>query len=108
MIFFRSTSLSQAFNFIKSMFVYNPWVLFDNSSLYVAGLDMLDFRVLIISIIVLFIVDYLKTKFDVREKLFEQNIVFRWVIIYALIFAIIIFGCYGPGYDPASFIYRNF
>ena len=108
MIFFRSTSINEAISFIKSMFVYNPWVLFDNTSLFTAGLDMLDFRILIISLIVLFIVDYLKTKFNVREKLFEQNIVFRWTLIYLLLFSIIIFGCYGVGYDAADFIYRGF
>ena len=90
------------------MFFYNPWILFDNKSLYTAGVDMLDFRVLIISLFVLFIVDLMAKKGNVREKLFKQNIVFRWTIIYLLIFSIIIFGCYGVGYDPADFIYRNF
>ena len=108
MVFFRAPGVTEGINFIKSMFIYNPWVLLDNTSLYKAGLDMLDFRILIISLIVLFVVDYLKTKFDVRKKLFEQNIVFRWIIIYSLLFSIIIFGCYGVGYNAADFIYRGF
>ena len=69
---------------------------------------MLDFRLLIISLIVLFGVELLQRSGNVREKLFKQNIVFRWSVIYALLFAIIIFGCYGPGYDATSFIYRQF
>ncbi len=108
MIFFRATGVAEAIEFIKSMFVSNPWVLFDNESLYTAGLDMLDFRILNISLIVLFVIDYLKTKFDVREKLFSQNIVFRWTVIFVLLFSIIIFGCYGVGYNAADFIYRGF
>ena len=108
MIFFRATSISDAIAFIKGMFVWNPWVLLDNKSIYTAGLGMLDFRVLIIAIIVLFVVDYFSKKFDVRKRIFRQNIVFRWIIIYALIFSIIIFGCYGVGFDPADFIYRGF
>ena len=108
MIFFRAGTVSEGIQIIKNIFVWNPWVLLDNTSLFTAGLDLYDFRVLIISLIVLFIVDYLSTKFDVREKLFSQNIVFRWTMIYLLIFAIVIFGCYGLGFDPAEFIYRQF
>ena len=108
MIFFRASSIGFGIKIIKNMFFYNPWVLFDNKSLYTAGVDMLDFRVLIISLFVLFVVDFMAKKGNVREKLFKQNIVFRWTIIYLLIFSIIIFGCYGVGYDPADFIYRNF
>ncbi len=108
MIFFRATSIGNGIQIIKSIFVYNPWVLTDNTTLFTAGLDLYDFRVLIISIIVLFIVDGLSRSGSVREKLFKQNIVFRWTIIYMLIFAILIFGCYGVGYDPAAFIYRQF
>ena len=108
MIFFRATSISNAIDIIKNAFVWNPWILMDNSSLYTAGLDMLDFRLLIISLIVLFVVEWLQRSGNVREKLFKQNIIFRWSIIYALLFAIIIFGCYGSGYDATSFIYRQF
>lgn len=109
MLFFRATSVSNAIEIIKSMFSWwNPWILLDHTSLYTAGLDMLDFNVLIVALIVLFIVERLKCKGSVRETLFKQNIIFRWTIIYLLVFSIIIFGCYGVGYDPAAFIYGNF
>ena len=62
---------------------------------------------MIYSIIVLFIIDYLKLKGNVIDKIFNQNLVTRWIIIYLLIFAVIIFGLYGPGYDSATFIYRQ-
>ena len=108
MVFFRADGVSNAIEIFKNMFIWNPWVLFDNKTLYTAGLDLLDFRILIISLVVLFVVEYLSRKGSVREKLFSQNIVFRWILIYALLFAIIIFGCYGPGYHSADFIYRQF
>ena len=109
MIFFRAHSVKNAIDIISSIFVvWNPWILFDGKSLYTAGLDRPDFMVLIISIIVLFVVELLDRKGSVREKLFKQNIVFRWTILFSLIFSIIIFGCYGVGYDPAAFIYRQF
>lgn len=108
MIFFRAPRVLSAFNFIKGMFIWNPWILLDNKSLFTAGLDLMDFRILIISLIVLFVVENLHMSGSVRDKLRKQNIVFRWIVIFALIFSIIIFGCYGPGYDPAAFIYREF
>ena len=108
MIFFRATSVSNAIDIIKNCFVWNPWILFDRKSLYTAGLDQYDFRFLIVAIVILFVVELLARKGSVREKLFKQNIVFRWTILYMLIFTIIIFGCYGVGYDPAAFIYGQF
>ncbi len=108
MIFFRATSVTNAIHIMKNAFVWNPWVLFDRTSLYKAGLDMYDFRILIYSLIIMFVVQLLARRGDIREKLFKQNIVFRWVCLYSLIFIILIFGCYGPGYDPAAFIYRQF
>ncbi len=108
MIFFRAPSVREAFNIIKNMFVFNPWILLDNYSLYLPGLDLLDFRILFIAIIVLFIIDYLKQKCDVIEEIFKQNIIFRYIVIYILIFSVIIFGMYGPGFDATTFIYRQF
>lgn len=107
MIFFRATSISNAISIIKYMFIFNYKVLFDGS-LFKVGLDRPDFTILIISLIVLFVVELLSRNGSVREKLFKQNLVFRWIILYLLIFSIIIFGCYGSGYDSTTFIYRNF
>lgn len=32
----------------------------------------------------------------------------RWIVLYALIIGIIVFGVYGPGYDATRFIYDKF
>ena len=108
MIFFRADDMIHAIQIIQNIFVWNPWVLFDGTSLYSANLEMADFNVLIISLIILFGVELISRKGDVREKLAKQNIVFRWIILYALIFTVIIFGCYGAEYNPAAFIYGQF
>ena len=50
----------------------------------------------------------MQEKMDVLEALKKQNLVFRWVLIYALLLAVVIFGMYGPGYDPSAFIYEKF
>ena len=84
---------------------WNPWIFFDGS-LYTLGLDAANFWLLLISIIVLMIVDVLQERgVKIRETIARQNIVLRWCIYYAAIFALLIFGMYGPGYDAASFIY---
>ena len=107
LIFFRAESVSKAFNLIRYMFSFDLDFLL-NGNLFSIGLDVLDFIVLIVALVVLIIVEILSLSGSVREKFFRQNIVFRWVVAYVLIFSIIIFGCYGVGYDPAAFIYRNF
>ncbi len=108
MIFFRASSVTNGLEIIKSMVPLNFLNFFNLNMLYTAGLDRYDFIILIISLVVLFIVELLSRTGSVREKLFNQNIVFRWIILFSLIFFIIIFGCYGVGYDPTTFIYRNF
>ena len=42
------------------------------------------------------------------EWITKQGIWFRWLIYFAAIFGILIFGVYGPGYDASQFIYFQF
>ena len=37
-----------------------------------------------------------------------QNIIFRWILYFGLIFGIIIFGIYGSGYNAGAFVYGQF
>ena len=64
--------------------------------------------VVIVAMLVLLTVSILQEKMDVLEALKKQNLVFRWVLIYVLLLAVVIFGMYGPGYDPSAFIYEKF
>ncbi len=108
MLFFRSHSFSDAIIALKALFrVFNPWILFDGSLLKL-GLDAKDLNVLVLGLILLYIVSRIKANGSVREWLSHQNLAFRWIVFYGLIFAIIILGCYGEGYDAASFIYQAF
>ncbi len=110
MIFFRAPRVIVAFDAIKNCFnigaslTKGAIVGFLNN----AGLDIKEIAVLLIALMILFIVEMLSLKGSVKEKLFKQNIVFRWTILYILLFAIIIFGCYGEGYSAANFIYQQF
>ena len=108
-IFFRASSITVAVEMIRSIFsTFNPWIFVDGS-LFALGLDAPDLVVLFISILLIFFVDRVhEQKQSIREKLMGQNIIFRWTFIYALIFALIIFGIYGSGYDASQFIYFQF
>lgn len=86
----------------------NPWILFDGS-LYKLGLDRPNINLLIISVLILIVISLLQERgVKIRETIAEQNIIFRWLVYYAAIMFVIIFGIYGDGIKMADFIYRGF
>ena len=108
-MFFRAETLQQAFEMIKNMFLeWNTWVLFDGS-LFTLGLDAKDFNVLILFIAIVMVVDYLRSKkIALAENFGKQNILMQWLVFLAGVWAILIFGIYGPGFNAAQFIYFQF
>ena len=106
-IFFRANSFYDAKIIVRNLFVFNPWILTDGS-LYNLGLESKEFFAAIIGIIVLVFVDTLQTKYNLIDKLSEQNMLFRWSVYIITIVIILIFGIYGPGYNDAQFIYFQF
>lgn len=107
--FSRGSSLTDAWQMIKSTFsTFNPWVLFDGTFLKL-GLDQKNFQLLLIVICILVIVDlFQESGVKIRQSISEQNLAFRWLIYLVAIFSVLIFGVYGLEYDAASFIYRGF
>lgn len=107
-VFFRADSVRQALVMLKSVITgWNPYVLFDES-FYLLGLNGREFRMLIFSIGVLWLVGFLQERMKLREAFRKQNILFQWCVLLLGIFAVLIFGVYGPGYDATQFIYGNF
>ena len=107
-IFFRADNLSHALSIGKKMlFGTHPLALFGFDCTEF-GLIEKDITVMVLSVVVLLIVDMLQERMPLRETLAKQNIIFRWIIIFAGLFAVIIFGIYGPGYNASSFIYEQF
>lgn len=106
--FGRAASAIQAAKMWKNgITTFNPLIFFDKS-LYKLGLSQENLLVLVFSLGVLFVVSLLQQTGSVREKLSKQNLVFRWLVLFTLIFSIIIFGFYGPGYNVSEFIYGGF
>jgi D-alanyl-lipoteichoic acid acyltransferase DltB (MBOAT superfamily) len=100
---------TDAFRMLKITFTkFDPWVLFDGS-FYKLGLNEKNFRLMLFSILIMFVADYLNEKgIIIREKVNEQGIIVRWSFYYAAIFFLIIFGIYGPGYNASDFVYMHF
>jgi len=108
--FFRAGSLMDGFRNVKLAFtIHNPWIFF-NGELYGLGLDRTDFNILAFFLAILAISAVLRavTKKSIRALMAEQNLVFRWICYLLLVYAIIIYGCYGTGFNSASFIYQGF
>ena len=107
--FSRAKDFMDAFEMLKQTIrSFNPWIFFDGS-LYELGLDPSNFHLLLIFILLLLVVDlFQENGIKMREKIAEQNLIFRWGLYMILIFSIIMFGMYGIDYDAANFIYRGF
>jgi D-alanyl-lipoteichoic acid acyltransferase DltB (MBOAT superfamily) len=107
-IFFRAPSARSALAIVYRMFsAFNPWIFFDNS-LFAMGLDSREYHIAVVAILLLFVVDYWRRKYDVFKELSAQNAVFRWLVYTMLTAAVLILGIYGTDYVQTQFIYFQF
>ena len=87
---------------------FNPWIFFDGT-LFNLGLSPANFILMILFIAVVFIIDFCHERgTHFRERIDRTDIVFRWFLYFVLLFGIIIFGIYGPGYSAGNFIYQGY
>ena len=108
-LFFRAPTMKAAFAMLKRIFTKFSFVSLKNGEILTLGLDIKDYIVLLISIVFIFIIGILKERgHNIREKVSNKNIFIRWIIYYAFILIIIIFGAYGVGYVPVEPIYADF
>lgn len=107
-IFFRTGDMSDALELLRYAVEPN-WIVFFNGALYKLGIQKDFFHVLLLAIAVMFAVDHCKYQGrDVPELLSKQQWWFQSLILLCLVFAILLFGCYGMAYDAAQFIYFQF
>ena len=112
-LFFRADSLTAALRML-AYGVANPglYTFFDPNSVFgirAVALTEKEFLVLLMSLILLMLVDgWKRKKKDIREMLDRQNIWFRWLVYYGLIFSIVLLGVYGPEYNASTFLYFQF
>lgn len=76
--------------------------------LYTLGLDAAEFWLAMICILILAIADIVKEKRPIRPMITRLPLVPRWILYFVFLYAILIFGAYGPGFDASAFIYFQF
>lgn len=113
-VFFRASGIHMAIRFFKAVLatfranIWNPWIFFDGSVLNL-GITHKDLNIMIISVVVLLVVAVLREKYGyARCWVDQQSVGLRWSIYFLLLFAVLIFGEYGPGYEASEFIYGQF
>lgn len=103
MTIFKADSITDAFNVLKSIFIGNSFSALD------FGLTYIDFLIIFIYLIVLFVIGYLEEKGkNVIDSIVLGCGIKKYIVYYILIVMIIIFGIYGPGYNASDFIYGQF
>lgn len=110
--FIRAKDLTQAFELFRKTFGSLSRAslahMFDGTLLNF-GLDYKNMTLMYLCILLVILVDIFHDKgVHFRDLLMKQDIVFRYLVYFAALFAIIIFGVYGPGFSGASFIYQTF
>jgi len=109
-LFSRGDGLRAALHMMRSVFDrwYDLSFLTDGSMLDL-GLGNAEWYIFLLSVIILLLVDIAHERgIHIRESIARQHLIFRWIIYFAAIAFILIFGVYGPEYDSANFIYEKF
>ena len=68
---------------------------------------MKQFKILL-SVLLLIAIAAIETKENIFDWFNRQNLVFRAIVLYAIIFAVFLLGIYGTGYDTSNFMYQQF
>jgi D-alanyl-lipoteichoic acid acyltransferase DltB (MBOAT superfamily) len=107
-MFFRAVSLHAGWTMLVSIFTN-----FDVKQIFTVlpQLDMSreDYLIVAVAFAAVIAVSVLKEKkFPIREKFNSMPTMARWAILYVIIFAIVLFGAYGPGYDAVAAMYAGF
>ena len=73
------------------------------------SLPQLPMLVLFISLGLVFAVDYYNYKeINLFEEFQKQNIVFKYAAVLFVMFLVLMYGAYGPGFNASDFIYGGF
>lgn len=94
--------------FERIFFDFKMRELFDGTIL-LQGFGIRSIALISLCLIILFLISLIEEQgVDIRDWLATRHIVFRWILIYGLIFSIILFGMYNVGYDSSQFVYMKY
>lgn len=107
-IYFRAENIHHGNEYILAI-LNNPRSLNLMEDLSKTKFGTVNIYPLLVGVAILFIFDVLKyNKINLSEKVLKIILPIRWIIYLAFIFAIIIFGVYGPDFSESAFIYFQF
>lgn len=109
-VFDVAPNFAQAMNTFKLVFVDQSFSA-GWSQISELGLDKFDYAIIIFAMIVVFAASVIQEKHSsttIREMLDKKSFALRGLVIFAGLMFVLVFGIYGPGYDPAAFVYMQF
>ena len=108
-MFFRAGGLTASLQMLQAMVSVNNWTVLLDGSLYNLGVPRNYMYVMLMSILVLCFVDHYKYQGrDPVQLVFKQGFLFQIFVVLAMVFTILLYGCYGSIYDTQQFIYFQF
>ena len=107
-IYFRAENIHHGNEYLLAI-LNNPRSLNLMDDLSKTKFGIANIYPLLVGVAILFIFDVLKyNNINLSEKVLKIILPIRWIIYLAFIFAIIIFGVYGPDFSESAFIYFQF
>lgn len=109
-VFDVAPNFAQAMNTFKLAFVDQSFSV-GWSQISELGLDKFDYAIIIFAMIVVFVASVIQERHSsttIREMLDKKSFALRGLVIFAGLMLVLVFGIYGPGYDPAAFVYMQF
>ena len=108
-LFFRSSSLSEAFQILQRIATeLHPFSTIVNCE-YLLGMEQNRFSLLVVEVLIMLIIDVIHAKkISIVAWLDKQNTVFRWIVYVSVTMVIITGMLYNYGADSSTFIYAQF
>ncbi|MCI6615515.1 MBOAT family O-acyltransferase [Ruminococcus sp.] len=109
-VFDVAPNFAEAMNTFKLAFVDQSFSV-GWSQISELGLDKFDYAIIIFAMIVVFVASVIQERHSsttIREMLDKKSFALRGFVIFAGVMLVLVFGIYGPGYDPAAFVYMQF
>ncbi len=88
--FDRGNGLKSSFQMMNTTISNFKVAQLVDGTIFKLGLEKIDFKILVVATVILFTISVIQESgIQVRKFLSEQNLVFRWIVLYILIFTII-------------------
>lgn len=88
---------------------FQNWSFVKAGEALTALMVSLEWYIALAAMVIVLIIDLLCERgVDVNGKLAKGTLLIRWPVLIMLIVVILVFGCYGSGFDGAAFLYTQF